>query len=235
MEPNKLEKEFREKLAKRTIEPGKMAWDRLDAMLSVAENKKKPRKKTWLYIAAGFAGFVLLGALFFKTNYKQEEDFEVNSGGTIVTAPANPVLPHHNKVQQTEEENNKMPAAVNVNDTVPIGVAVNKGKPSAKTNSYINTADPVHHNAGNESGSSIVNNPATENTVAVAVAPEKPADNDIAQNTPAPKKKAIKVDANALLSSVEGELDESFRTKALNTITKNYNTIKTSLANRNHQ
>ncbi len=44
MEPNNLEKDFREKLNQRTIEPSDKAWDRLDAMLSVAE-EKKPKKK----------------------------------------------------------------------------------------------------------------------------------------------------------------------------------------------
>ena len=40
MEPNNFEKDFREKLNQREIEPSNKAWDRLDAMLSVAEEKK---------------------------------------------------------------------------------------------------------------------------------------------------------------------------------------------------
>ena len=59
MEPNKWEKEIKEKLNKRTIQPGEMAWDRLDAMLSVAEKKKKPKYK-WMYVAAGFMGLIPL-------------------------------------------------------------------------------------------------------------------------------------------------------------------------------
>ena len=55
MEPNKLEREFREKLEKRAIQPSDMAWDRLDAMLSVAEKKKKPNR-AWMYMAASFFG-----------------------------------------------------------------------------------------------------------------------------------------------------------------------------------
>jgi hypothetical protein len=41
MEPNKIESQFKQKLEQRTIQPTEMAWDRLDAMLSVAEKKKK--------------------------------------------------------------------------------------------------------------------------------------------------------------------------------------------------
>lgn len=40
MKSDKLEQQFREKLQNRTIEPSDKAWDRLDAMLSVAEKRK---------------------------------------------------------------------------------------------------------------------------------------------------------------------------------------------------
>ncbi len=43
MEPNKLETQIKEKLNSREIQPTEMAWDRLDAMLSVAEEKKTKR------------------------------------------------------------------------------------------------------------------------------------------------------------------------------------------------
>ena len=73
MEPNKFEKDFREKLNQRKIEPSDKAWDRLDAMLSVAE-KKQPKKKNnrWLYIAASLVGFLLVGTFFF--NQKQSDN-----------------------------------------------------------------------------------------------------------------------------------------------------------------
>ena len=41
MEPNKFEKQIREQLNSREIQPSKKSWDRLDAMLSVAEEKKQ--------------------------------------------------------------------------------------------------------------------------------------------------------------------------------------------------
>ena len=43
MEPNKLENKMREKLNKRTIQPSANAWDRLDAMLSVTEQKTEKK------------------------------------------------------------------------------------------------------------------------------------------------------------------------------------------------
>ena len=40
-----MEQDFKKKLDKRSIQPTDMAWDRLDAMLTVAEKKKKPKRK----------------------------------------------------------------------------------------------------------------------------------------------------------------------------------------------
>ncbi|WP_343696825.1 hypothetical protein [Flavobacterium sp.] len=45
MEPNNFEKDFREKLNQRKIEPSEKAWDRLDAMLSIAEEKSQRKIK----------------------------------------------------------------------------------------------------------------------------------------------------------------------------------------------
>ena len=50
----------------------------------------------------------------------------------------------------------------------------------------------------------------------------------------APKNKT-KVDANSLLTSVEGELNASFRESAFDRINRNYNVIKSALANRNYE
>ena len=70
MELNNLEKDFRNKLNQREIQPSEKAWDRLDAMLSVAE-KKKP-KRTWMYIAASFLGFLLVGTIFFNQSKTEQ-------------------------------------------------------------------------------------------------------------------------------------------------------------------
>ena len=64
MEPNKLETQFKEQLNSREIKPSEMAWSKLDEMLTGAE---KPRAKfPWLFAAASFVGFLLIGTVFFK-------------------------------------------------------------------------------------------------------------------------------------------------------------------------
>ena len=72
MEPNNnIDNQFREKLNNREIKPSENAWDRLDAMLTVAdsnnsvEEKKKPKRGFgWMYIAASVLGFILIATVF---------------------------------------------------------------------------------------------------------------------------------------------------------------------------
>ncbi len=52
MRQDKLDKKFASKLHDREIKPSEKAWDRLDAMLSVADEKPKNVSFNWLYIAA---------------------------------------------------------------------------------------------------------------------------------------------------------------------------------------
>ena len=75
MEPNKLEKQFKEQLNSREIQPTEMAWSKLDAMLVAADSgnselaKQKPKTKfPWMYVAASFVGFLLLGTVYFNQN-----------------------------------------------------------------------------------------------------------------------------------------------------------------------
>ena len=66
MEPNKLEIQIKEQLNAREIKPSTMAWDKLDTMLS--ETEKQKTKFPWLYVAASFTGFLIIGTLFFNQN-----------------------------------------------------------------------------------------------------------------------------------------------------------------------
>ena len=68
MEPNNIEKQIREQLNARQINPSENSWDRLDAMLSVAENKKRKPVVFWWYSAAAIVLFFSIGAFFFNSN-----------------------------------------------------------------------------------------------------------------------------------------------------------------------
>ena len=69
MEPNNIENQIREKLNSREIQPSAKAWDRLDAMLTVGEEKKTKRSFfsfKYIGIADSVLVFVTLGLFFFN-------------------------------------------------------------------------------------------------------------------------------------------------------------------------
>jgi hypothetical protein len=230
MEPNKLEQEFKNKLEQRTIAPSAMAWDRLDAMLSVSEKKKQPKRRTWMYVAASFLGFMLVGAILLK----QEKE---NTGNTIETTIVNADQPADNKEAQpvqakTVEETLETTMAPAKQEAVAVNKSNRTVKKQSETDKVYNTGE--QHNV----------NPSVTKSAndAIAVQEVQEPQNKSAEellaaslNNPSKKKSSIKVDASSLLSSVEGELDNNFRNEVLQKVVKNYNTVKTSVANRNYE
>lgn len=222
MEPNKLEEQFRQKLEQRTIQPSEMAWDRLDAMLSVTEEKKPNR--TWMYMAASFLVFATLGAFFLTKGGDDTSTIEQNSVVTNETKPAeiNETIPTLQEVAAPEgtlQETKEQVALVQPTNA--------RQKPSVKTGQQ-NT----------ETVQSPANEIASVDKTGVTIVPQEEAAQLVAAAMPqetSKKKSSLKVDPNSLLSSVEGELDESFREKAYKGVVKNFNAVKTAVVNRNYQ
>lgn len=234
MEQNKLDIEFRKKLQERTIAPSPMAWDRLDAMLSVAEEKKQPKKRTWMYVAASFLGFLLVGTIFLKHGSDKGSNTVIKSMDAVVAAPAvnnntgadaQTVPSVTESITETTAQMQNQPVQVASLKKFKIVEEYKCGygelNVQLKETSLPQEQQAVAENTVKEK--QIINNDA-----------EELLNNALAQNQPAAKK-SIKVDSKSLLSSVEGELDQSFKEKALQGAIKNFNAIKTSVANRNHR
>jgi hypothetical protein len=239
MEPNNFEKDFREKLNQRKIEPSDKAWDRLDAMLSVAENKKPKKKRNWLYIAASLVGFLLVGTFFFNQK-KNENETQKN---TIV-------------IKEDQKKNSVVKPTLNIIDSVKTEIAVSekdatetstKISISKKINLYQNPVKSIKNESNQITESSIIikNNQEKQsinNQTSVAETPKKENVDQlnsaektvVAENAVKPKSK-VKVNANDLLNQVDGELELSFREKVITKVNKNYQTVKVALANRNQQ
>ncbi|KAF2327242.1 hypothetical protein [Flavobacterium daemonense] len=239
MEPNNFEKDFREKLNQRQIDPSDKAWDRLDAMLSVAEEKPKKKSKKWLYIAASVIGFLLAGTFFFN----QKEN--------AVETPKNRVVE-----KEAEKDSVEKPVLNNI-DSVKneIAVSENPSKETLNKEEKNNTkpseqkSEKIRKNESNqiaESSVIIKNNQekqSVNNQTTIAETPKKENVDQllntaektiVVENTPKPKAK-IKVNADDLLNQVDGELEESFREKVITKVNRNYQTVKVALANRNQQ
>lgn len=231
MERNKLETQFKEQLNSRKIKPSDGAWDRLDAMLTVAEKKKQKRSYTWIYVAASFVGFAFLGTFFFTQTDKN------------ATVESNEVVLENN---QKDESKKEALLVISLDSTSRRVVEISEAKKvktnSRDTSSMLKTQNQVAQNSNPESLISIIEKRQTnQKTVQFdsSNTNEKSIDEMLASVKTVSKaenlKTTVKVNPDALLSQVDGELELSFREKVINKVNKNYQTVKVVLANRNQE
>jgi hypothetical protein len=232
MEQNKLENEFRNKLNQREINPSESSWDRLDAMLTVAEEKKPVRSYSWIYIAASIIGFAFLGTFFFNQSDKNEtiESNEVvienNQKAEPIQKEANSIIPSNSKAESIAvisevKKVNKNPRAIKSTTINQNQLAQNSNSDSLITR--LKSTQSIQETEQIASSNS-TNNSVDEMLAAVQTAPKA-----------AISKTAVKVNPNTLLSQVDGELELSFREKVINKVNKNYQSVKVALANRNQE
>lgn len=255
MEPNKLEKQFREKLNAREIQPSTQAWDRLDAMLSVAEEKKTRKPFGFLFIAAGILVLVTLGLFFFNQN-----DTVISTPNTIVgTELKNDTVQNPAEIRMApiveSQKQNEAVAASDVQPTTHNNVTQNAVEGQQKSTNRQGV--PIINQS--PKSNQIIRDKAIEYQVSSDVAlKELPkimeqkeiiirkevktksdesllADLDYKVKESTNKAATVKVDAKSLLSQVDGEVEYSFREKMLQKINKNYQEVKVALANRNNE
>lgn len=258
MEPNKIEQEFKSKLEGRTIQPSAQAWDRLDAMLTVAEEKKPRKKRTWLFIAASFIVFLTIGIFLLQQGKNTNDGITIKDA--VVTTATEPNI-ENETLQPVEIAEPKVGVELTATDKVikqqkSIAVTAQPAPKVKKTlihNTTQNNAQiieevesPITEYKREEVA--VTSNTNTEKTTikkakrGITVNPDEllasveERDVNVGNiTTPRSNDSKIKVNSNSLLSSAEREVNESFRSKVLQTAVKNYNAIKTSVANRNYQ
>ena len=231
MEPNKLETQFKEKLNSREIKPTEMAWDRLNAMLSVAElsdngQVQKPKRKlTRLYIAASFIGFLMIATVFL--NQKENKiDIENN---TVVIENTIPKESSKVEIKSIKAESNVSKTIIKSDSKLLVQTQKNSKtkveNPTLKTQE--NAAAEIHPNNLNELVMEHKNS-SPENIDSLLASAET-------NSKSSSKNSSVKINSTDLLNQVDGELEVSFREKALNTIAKKYKEAKEAFANRNNQ
>ena len=240
MEPNNFEKDFRDKLNQRKIEPSDKAWDRLDAMLSIGEEKKPKKNRKWLYVAASIIWFLLVGTFFF------------NQKKNVTEIPQNTVVVKENIKKDSIEKPNltiidssKTEVAISEQTSGSNKISEEKSisnaskQKSNKTNKYeskqiAESSIIIKNNQEKQSintKTTIAETPKNETADQLLESAEKTV---VAENSAKPKSK-IKINANDLLNQVDGELELSFREKVITKVNKNYQTVKVALSNRNKQ
>lgn len=248
MEPNKLETQIKEKLDSREIQPTEMAWDRLDAMLSVSEEKKTKRfpflTSKFIGIAASVLVFLSVGLYFIN---QENTDIEVEESVVIKESVKTNTSEENNNVV---EEINSIP--VQSEEQVAVTIKNQKSKVSNQqssqsfnqnnqktaVNPIINKNKEIEYIGNGDVAQKDL--PKIETRKQIVVSKPKYVDVDdllasVENESKNAKKPSVKVNANTLLSQVDGELEQSFRQKAINRISKNYQEIKVALANRNQE
>lgn len=227
MEPNKIDNQIREKLNTREIQPSAQAWDRLDAMLTVSEEKKPKKGYGWFFVAASTILFLGLGFFLFNSN----ETTEINNSTPIVTTINEEIdTVETNKINEISVENVK---------SVLVQNEINKSKPARNIKSVETNKETKSENVLEEKITSNSQLPtpnsykyvSPENLLAEVQTGEKVITSD---KKISPKTK-MKVDANSLLTNVEKELDENYRETTLDKLNRKFQDAKSALANRNYE
>lgn len=227
MEPNKIDNQIREKLNAREIQPSAQAWDRLDAMLAVSEEKKPKKGYGWFFVAASTILFFGLGFFLFNSS----ETTEINNSIPVVTTI--------NEEMDSTETNKINEISVNKEQPVLVQneVSFSKTQTNKKPeegNKLMKTENVLEEKNASNSQLPTPNTykyVSPENLLAEVQTGEKVITSD---KKISPKTK-MKVDANSLLTNVEKELDENYRETTLDKLNRKFQDAKSALANRNYE
>lgn len=234
MEQDNFNKNIQEKFNFRTIEPSETAWNKLDAMLTLAEEKKQPKIFFWLSIAATFILFTGVGYVFFQQNEKTKL---MPSTEEIVTSKTNSETETHK--QSTEESNVSSENELANNATISTTSKTKKSTtilPTQNENSKLDIYETAvlkqdavtineikKENNKQEIKEPTYNYPTAETLLAEAQGQKKPSNISSFKST-------LRVNPKELLQTVESELDQTFKEK---TITK-LKQAKSAFVNRNY-
>lgn len=251
MEPTKIETQIQSEFQNRTIQPSAAAWDRLDAMLTVAE---KPKKSfAWLQVAAGFAGFVLLAIALF---YQSKPLLDQQNNQTVVTIDtmSSSKKTEINVLNNNEKKAIKTAETIIANSDSKQNLLKNKTIAEKKIiiqKTPINKEQPIVTNnqiiPKTIDQSALENNNSKMNKQVAQIQLQQPKYinpaallADIENKSTIQKTEVIlpnqtyKINAKALLSQVDGELETSFRERVIKKINNAYQTTKVAVSERNN-
>jgi hypothetical protein len=228
MAQHNLDNQIKEKLNSRDIQPSAQAWDRLDAMLTISEEKKPKKGYGWFFVAASTILFFGLGFFIFSSNETQE----INNITPIVT---------------TINENIDSPEPSEINE-----ISVKKEQPvlvqnevndSKKQSRFIKSVENnqliKEKNIIQENLTSISQHPTTNTYKYLSpddlLAEVQTGEKVIPSDKKTISKPRIKVDANSLLTTVEKELDNTYRETTLDKINRKFQDAKSAIVNRNYE
>ncbi len=123
MEQHNIDSQIKEKLKAREIQPSDQTWNRLDALLTISEEKREKKGYGWFFVAASMILFFGLGFFLFNS----DGTTEINNSVPIVTTINEEIdSVKTNKIDEISVENVK---------SVLVQNEINKSKPARNINS----------------------------------------------------------------------------------------------------
>lgn len=219
MEQHKIDNQIKSKLNTREIQPSAQAWDRLDAMLTVSQDKKSKKGYGWFFVAASVVLFFGFGFLF----YYENETPKTNNSIPVVTTSNNKIdSVKTNKIALISTENTKPILVQNENNFS----TTQKNKNSEGSKELVKG-----ENVSDEKITSNFQLPSDEKLLVEVQVNEKEISSDRKNNS----KSKIKIDAASLLSTVEKEIDQNYKETTLDKLTRKFQDAKTAIVNRNYE
>lgn len=230
MEQNKIENQIKKKLNDRTIQPSAASWDRLDAMLNSTENEKAKPNYNWLAIAAAVVVFFGLGILYTTTSTSTTQIDDSIAVATVAESKNDSVTATPIATIAVDKQSPIL--TQNVSNKINTKTIISEEKSSQELES-------IQKIVAQEIATNSKPNPTT--TTYKYMSPEALLNEiETGQKTTNPNrntvsKNKIKINAATLLTGVEKELDSVYRETTLDKLNKNYNRIKSVIANRNFE
>ena len=198
-------------------------------------------------MAASFLALLLVGTLFLNQE-KNGANTTITNGNNVVNTTTPEVVKEDNTGNKITDESVKTQEGVATTTIgVPVKVVQIHTTATVKTiapKSINNKTEAIAYQEGTDNNGKVANEtPQQLKTSRISVnasdllaSVENPGQVKATSATvDKTKQGGVKVSANTLLSSVEGELNESFRDKVLQSVSKNFDKVKTSVASRNHE
>lgn len=227
MVPNKLDNQIKDKLNAREIQPTAQAWDRLDAMLTVSEEKKQKKGYGWFFVAASTLLFFGLGFFLFNSN----ETTEINNSTPIVTTIKEEL--------DTVKTNKIDEISIKKEQPVLVQNEVNYSKRELRNTKPVKTEELIKEkNIIQENPTPITQHPSPNTYKYVSpedLLVEVQTGAKVLKSEKITPKPKMKVDANSLLTNIEKELDDTHKETTLDKLTRKFQDAKSALANRNYE
>lgn len=253
MEPDKFEKYIKSKLEGREIEPSKDAWSKISSQLGTAEKKSK-RGYFWYGVAASF--LVLIGIVVFNNNSEV-----VMGNGNENSVVENPMKETIGEIEKLEPKENTTDALV-LEETKD-GKESSTTKSELEATERAESSELLNENVSTGIAQTSVKREILD-TAEIATVPEHVLNSKIAevvvqvdilelstQVTDAEVDSLLRaaqedilrqrlfnpdntVDAMALLTEVEEELDQSFRDQIFQSLKAGFLKVRTAVADRNN-